>query len=420
MHGVRSGSATWGGAMPAPSSQRVLTRLAWGAAAGVAMSVAWRAYEHYAAGDSGQQVDWSQVRGLARAGCRFKVRAGQAAEYAALTQQYRQIASDVVGPLLAYVEDEHTELPLERLRVIDPLDWIDFNVENFRAIFDPLDQALQDRFALKGMVLAPIGRRINSSLLGTVLGYLATRVLGQYDPSLLGREAVSTGRLYLVEPNIARVGSELGLPLDQFRRWIVLHELTHAWQFEAHAWLRQHLNALLKEFVSISVSSLASIDLSALPKLFRPDGQGPQAKHWIERLLDGRQRQLFQQLQALMCVVEGYGNHVMDGVGARLLPDYWRVKERFEHRQTRKGLAERLLIKLSGIDIKLEQYKAGEAFCDWVVRERGVETMNLVWSDAGRLPTLDEIYHPQQWLARAEAAQAASHGGPDGAGPSGV
>ncbi len=370
-------------------------------AAGAAMGVAWRAYERYAARDSGEQVDWTQVRGMARAACRSRLAAPHAAQLAELTERYRAIASELLPPLLEYVHDSATHLPLDNLRAIGPLDWIDCNIQNFRTIFDPLDQALQDRFDLKGMVLAPVGRKLNSSLLGTMLGYMATRVLGQYDPSLLGREAITSGSLYLVEPNISRVQGELGLPADDFRRWIVLHELTHAWQFEAHSWLRQHLNAMLREFVSRSASSLSTIDLSNLPRLFRRgEGERP-SQHWIERVLTTQQRDLFQKLQALMCVVEGYGNHVMDAVGERLLPRYRQIKDRFEDRQRRKGLAERLLIKLSGIDIKMEQYKAGEAFCERVVAERGIAFMNLVWQHAAYLPSLEEIYRPEKWIARA-------------------
>src|SRR3954451_11879619 len=93
-----------------------------------------------------------------------------------------------------------------------------------------------------------INRGIVSLEIGTLLGYLARRVLGQYDLALLGREPVTGGKLYYVEPNIRLVESKLGMPRDEFRMWLALHETTHAFEFEAHPWVRVHFNSLLERY----------------------------------------------------------------------------------------------------------------------------------------------------------------------------
>ena len=92
-------------------------------------------------------------------------------------------------------------------------------------------------------------RAVVSAELGVLLGYLARRVLGQYDMALLGREPMDAGKLYYVEPNIAAVEQSLGLPSEDFRMWLALHETTHAFEFEAYPWVKTHFNALLTEYM---------------------------------------------------------------------------------------------------------------------------------------------------------------------------
>jgi putative hydrolase len=98
--------------------------------------------------------------------------------------------------------------------------------------------------------------------------------------------------------------------------------------------------------------------------------------------------------------MEGYSNHVMNQVGARQLKDHAQLKATFESRAKSRGVAEQLFIKLTGLDIKLEQYVLGERFCEVVTSERGLACLNDVWSGAEHLPTLDEIHEPARWIAR--------------------
>ena len=88
-----------------------------------------------------------------------------------------------------------------------------------------------------------------SGQMGLLLGYLGQRVLGQYDLSLLGREPVTEGRLYFVEPNMASLVRRYHLPEEEFRAWIALHEVTHAFEFEGHPWAREYMNTLLTDYL---------------------------------------------------------------------------------------------------------------------------------------------------------------------------
>jgi putative hydrolase len=105
-------------------------------------------------------------------------------------------------------------------------------------------------------------------------------------------------------------------------------------------------------------------------------------------------------MQAAMCIVEGYSNHVMNAVGRDLLPNYALISRRFADRLERRSQADRLLAKLTGLDVKLEQYRLGEQFIDRIVRERGHGFARRVWDGPDYLPTMTEIRDPALWLAR--------------------
>jgi putative hydrolase len=105
-----------------------------------------------------------------------------------------------------------------------------------------------------------------------------------------------------------------------------------------------------------------------------------------------------------MAVVEGYSNYIMNTVGERLLPSYAQIKAQFEARAARRGPAERLFIRLTGMALKMEQYRLGETFINEVVERAGVATANRMWEGPAALPTLAELHDPPAWIARMEDA----------------
>src|SRR5690606_38255562 len=205
---------------------------------------------------------------------------------------------------------------------------------------------------------------------------MARRVLGQYDLALLGREPVtSTGKLYYVEPNIRGIEKKLGLPKADFRMWLALHETTHAFEFDAHPWVRLHFSGLLdrymnflkqdKEFLKQALVGLMDfvMRVSAGDSVDTEQGSGSR----LESLMDDEQPSLFTEMQALMSVIEGYSNHVMNAVGKDLLSNYDLISRRFEERQKQRSQADQLFARLTGLDVKMEQYRQGQEFVDAVV-----------------------------------------------------
>src|SRR5262249_14129000 len=197
--------------------------------------------------------------------------------------------------------------------------------------------------------------------------------------------------LYFVEPNIGGVQQELGLDVEQFRLWIALHETTHAFEFEAYPWLRDYFNGLIERYFTLVLTALSPLRAGLARGgglLNRARENLAQGDSWIEAVMTPQQRELFNQLQALMAVVEGYSNYIMNAVGARLLPSYEQIKAAFEARAARRSQAEKLFIRLTGLALKMEQYRLGEAFINAVVAQAGVAVANRMWEGPEALPTL--------------------------------
>ena len=297
--------------------------------------------------------------------------------------------------------------PLTNVRTFDRREWVEANIANFRLLFASLEQGYQA--ALKrtsaGGALSGLSQVVLSAEVGLLLGYLARRVLGQYDISLLGHKPVSSGQVYFVEPNIGRLERRYALPSDDLRFWIALHEVTHAFEFEAHPWLREYLNDLLTVYLGSFALDLfgSRQDLPLAAVLGRLRANLVQSRHPLELMMSDKQRRIFWSLQALMALMEGYSNHVMQQVGQQCLPSYRQLRRHFEERARRRGAAEQFFIRLTGLDLKLEQYVLGEHFVNTVVEARGIEVMNRVWDGPAMLPSLDEIKQPLRWLERIEA-----------------
>ncbi|MGH2429465.1 MAG: zinc-dependent metalloprotease [Candidatus Limnocylindria bacterium] len=343
-------------------------------------------------------IDWEAVREIAR---RRLGEAGtpiRAADRARAEAFYRETLLRI-EPVVA--EEIGSELPaaLETPAVVDRLEWVELNLATFRVLFDRVERVMLEAQPGPDTAGRALSRLVNRSVgnqqLGFLLAFLGRKVLGQYDISLLAA-GPARGRLHFVEPNIVATAAALRVPRDRFRTFIALHEATHAFEFEAHAWLRPHFAGLVAD----SVEQLASDSGGMLARL--RDALSGGHGHWIERLMTPRQLATFQRTQALMSLLEGYSNHVMNAAGARLLRGFDELHERFERRGERRGGIERAIMRITGLDLKMEQYVAGERFVDAVIERRDRAFLNRVWIGPEMLPTLDEIRNPDAWIGRIE------------------
>jgi coenzyme F420 biosynthesis associated uncharacterized protein len=348
-------------------------------------------------------VDWAAVERLAirraeRAPGRLTPLELRAAEGA-----YREAMAMVV-PRLG--EALGTALPgvVERASVVDRAGWIRANVGTFRSLIsrleaDLLDQVVPIGGGLTRATMALANRWLTTQQLGFLLGFMGTRVLGQYDLAILSAEA-EDGRLLFVEENIRATAHALGVPVAPFRTWIALHETTHAFEFEAHPWLRPYLAERLERQLSLFSGSASNMGRDAVRAIGRALRGEQTGDHWMEALMSEEQRRLFRETQAVMSLLEGFSDYVMDEVGRGLVPDVNRISARFhERRQHRTGF-ERAVLRLTGMDLKLEQYERGERFVRAVAEARGRPALARIWDGPATLPTAIEIGEPNVWIHR--------------------
>jgi len=385
-----------------PSNRQLKGPLIAGMAGGAVAGLLWVAARRYGRDRADQILDWDRITMIAT---RTSTDPGglASAARASAEGEYTQLLQEISEPLAAYTG---TGLRVEscEVRAVDRPEWIRANVANFRELLRPLEQlyeetATSSRMDLPGVTA--VARLVLSSEVGVLLGYLARRVLGQYDISLLGAESPDPGKLYFVEPNIRGVESRLGLPHDEFRKWLTLHEATHVHEFEGYPWVREYMHRTLQEY------------LNSMVELVR-EGQGLGAlvgraidNLWIggtllEAVMTPHQRELVGRVQALMCLLEGYSNHVMNAIGREMLPHFQEIEQRVEQRAKSRSAAEQLFLRLTGLQMKMDQYRLGEAFVNQVCEARGIDFMNRVWTGEQNLPTEDEIRDPARWVARME------------------
>lgn len=353
-------------------------------------------------------IHWERVRRIA---VQMNPETGATAEWHASWAAYYTDLVRRCEPLITEEMGQPLPQPVQEIAAFSRAEWVDANIRNFQILFAPLEDLHRASFRadnLADVVMGDANQAMVSVELGILLGYLARRVLGQYDLSLLGREPVtSAGRLYFVEPNIGGVQQELGLDVEEFRLWIALHETTHAFEFEAYPWLRVHFNSLIEDYFKLILEDLTMLrgGMGGVGSLVtRARENLSNGDSWIEAVMTPDQRTLFDRLQALMAVVEGYSNYIMNTVGQRLLPSYEKIKAEFEARAARRSPAERLFVRLTGLALKMEQYRLGETFINEVVAQAGVAMANRMWEGPAALPTLAELRNPAAWIARMEDA----------------
>jgi coenzyme F420 biosynthesis associated uncharacterized protein len=269
---------------------------------------------------------------------------------------------------------------------------IDVNLAIARRLMEPVERL---RATIPESAMTSIGRRLASRYIGELFGVMSRRVLGQYDPVLMLPGPARVDRpataLYLVEPNARALELSQGVPARPLREWLILHEITHAWQFETHPWLAPHIGDLMNELlVSGVVEQLG----------------GPQPTIAIRETLRrlpaslGDQLRGIGRLQAVMSVLEGYSNFVMHRVGRNHIEGFDRLEEAFHRRQGERTLLEQLVLALTGMAIKLRQYDLGERFAEAVTERGGYGLLNQVWDGPESMPSLAEVRNPELWISR--------------------
>jgi coenzyme F420 biosynthesis associated uncharacterized protein len=295
------------------------------------------------------------------------------------------------------------EGPLPHPEGIGRREWVSSNIDSMRALLDPvLARAGNNLGPLRPAMQIGVGVVLSTEV-GVVLGYLAQRVLGQYELVLLDEAAADRPpRLLFVLPNLAQVGRSFEADEREFLTWVALHEVTHAVQFASVPWLHGHLAGLVRELLD-----RAEVRIDAPRKLRVPSvdeirnvAAAVRKGDLVSVVTTSAERETLERVQAVMAVIEGHAEHVMDAVAPDLVPSLDRLRAGIDRRRRSQSGLSRLVARLLGLDLKLRQYEQGKRFCDAVVREAGVTALHHVFSAPEALPTLAELDNPQAWLER--------------------
>ena len=315
--------------------------------------------------------------------------------------------------------------------VVDRASWAKANTQSFAVMMDPVLRALADKQATtkKGSGAAPgsagaaVSATVTGAQLGGALAFLSSKVLGQYDPfaalapSTSSRQPASGGRLLLVAPNIITVERDLKVDPADFRLWVCLHEQTHRVQFAAAPWLRHHMLSEIEKLGTLLVGDSENFGERLLQSAKQLSGK--QAKHStatdsrtatdphnphrgsvLDLLQNPDQKASLSQLTAVMSLLEGHANVVMDGVDQSIVPTVRTIRQRFNNRGKDRGIIEKFIRNLMGLDAKMRQYTDGAKFVRDVVAVVGMDGFNHVWTQAENLPTEPEIHNARLWIER--------------------
>ncbi len=317
--------------------------------------------------------------------------------------------------------------------IVDRASWARANTQSFAVLMEStLEQLARKQAAqLKSSSLA-VGGTVTGTQLGAVLAFLSSKVLGQYDPfaAMAQPDGPAAGRLLLVAPNILSVERELNLEPSDFRLWVCLHEQTHRVQFAAAPWLRHHMLSEIEKLsgllvgdaenlsdrVAAALRSLAgkggarlgragTSDGGALAEGARAEGAAdadpsPRRGGVLDLLQDPQEKAALSHLTAVMSLLEGHANVVMDAVDASIVPTVKTIRQRFNARGKDRGAVEKFIRNLMGLDAKMRQYSDGARFVRAVVDRAGMSGLNNVWTAQDHLPTEQEIHNPDLWVER--------------------
>ncbi|GAA1992833.1 zinc-dependent metalloprotease [Terrabacter lapilli] len=316
-------------------------------------------------------------------------------EAASIVADLREAAASAVAPV-AETSDLRAPADAPAPLVVDRPGWISANVDSFRSMLDPVvDKLNAARKSPTNATAALVGGKVTGAEMGALLAFLSSKVLGQYDLAPNG-----TPRLLLVAPNIVATERRLEVDPTDFRRWVAMHEETHRVQFTAVPWLREHM---------VSRTQALAVDLAPTPEdLSRRFEQLTRNLPGVLSSGEGvaqlfatpEQKAQIAELTAVMSLLEGHADVVMDDVGPRVIPTVGEIRRKFDQRRNSAVGVDRLLRKLLGLEAKMRQYRDGAVFVRAVTDRVGRDGFNAVWSSPETLPQAAEILDPQAWVRR--------------------
>jgi coenzyme F420 biosynthesis associated uncharacterized protein len=288
-----------------------------------------------------------------------------------------------------------------RPRVAERSDWIEANVNSFQRLLSPFIEKMEAKMTPGPSTM--IGSKVAGTEVGVMLGWMSSRVLGQYDMLVVDDVDVDDQDIvYYVGPNVLGIEKKYGFPPREFRLWLALHEVTHRAQFTGVPWMRDYFLSLVNELVG-SVEPDPQRFSEALRRMAETirRGENPLDDGGLAGMLaSDEQKATIDKIGGLMSLLEGHGDITMDRAGLDLLPSAPRFGRVLRARRQQAGGMQKMVQKLVGLEAKMAQYEQGEIFIEYVEGNAGREVMDRVWESPEHVPSLTEIREPQLWIDR--------------------
>lgn len=276
--------------------------------------------------------------------------------------------------------------------VVDRAGWVRANAEGFQVATAPMMRKLVEQRE-PNRISQLVGSKVTGAEVGGLLGFLAGKVLGQFDPFY-----DPSGRLLLVAPNIVHVERELAVDPADFRLWVCLHEETHRVQFTAVPWMREHLFSEI-EAISDTVEPGSLLD-GGLERIAEAIKNGRKGGSLIDMFSSPAQREILDRVTGMMSLLEGHADVVMDDVGPQVIGSVKEIRAKFTKRRQGIGTLDKILRRLLGLEAKMAQYRDGARFVRAVVDKVGMDEFNAVWAEPAHLPSKAELTDHDGWIRR--------------------
>ncbi len=293
-----------------------------------------------------------------------------------------------------------------QVQFVDRPTWIRANLASFRSLLSPLLEQWGEK-AAASPTAANLGRQVAGAEVGALLGWMSTRVLGQYD-ILVGRQPEDEA-VYLVAPNLADIEVRYGFDPGEFRTWVLLHELTHRAQFTGVPWMRDHFTGLVGQSLSFANPDLGAFTDAMKSALRNRRDASAQLRDGgvLGLVASPEQKQVMAQVGGLMSLLEGHGDITMTRAAGAMVPNAERFERILRERRRTANPLSRTIMRLAGVEAKLNQYAAGARFIHAVEEAEGERVVDRAWRGPEWLPTLEEVRSPITWLERTDRLAAA-------------
>jgi coenzyme F420 biosynthesis associated uncharacterized protein len=360
-------------------------------------------------------IDWAVAERVA-AWTASRSKAPVSYESVTMQADFDELTARAEG-LVAESTGLHPSAGPTRGRVIDRPGWVSVNVSSFQRLLGPTLEKLAERKKPSVLASLPgwvetgangVGRSMSGAQLGFVLGWMSTRVLGQYDLLLTDDSAAEQDVVYFVGPNVAALERKFGFQPKEFRLWLALHEVTHRFQFTGVPWLGSYFRSLVDQGLEpLGADPRRMLDAVRRAADEIRAGRSPLQDAGVIGLVAGpEQLEAIRRIQALMSLLEGHGDVTMDRAGAEAVPGAKRFSAVLHARREQTRGPARLLQQLLGIEAKFRQYAEGERFIRAVEEAGGPGLLSRVWKGPEWLPSRAEIREPLRWVARVDGTTA--------------